>query len=323
MPAQQHLAARSAVEEDHGRRGLERLVGRQEKLSVNGEAVGGGEDHLLRRDHVLEREIGGNGGGVQVADAGVQADGGVRGMLRRRSGGTRRCRRRRGPLDALPGGERDGGSAGHRDFPEVAAVGVALVGGEHDLALAGGKVDVFHFESARGEQRGFSAFRGNGIEMRPAVALPGEDDAAAIGPQQLVPGGHFAEHAAGARGGAPDFAARAGLHGGHADGPRLAGAVRLANGPQSAAGDSNEGDAAAIGRPFGLRVGIGAGVEIAQRLRGRVVHANEAVIAAAAHESDARAIGRPDRSRALAARLNVRAGASCHRRTPTRAGRGG
>ena len=79
--------------------------------------------------------------------------------------------------------------------------------------------------------------------------------------------------------------------------------MRLANGPQSAAGDANEGDAAAVGRPFGLAVGIGAGVEIAQRLRGRVVDADEAVIAAAAHESDARAIGRPDRSRALAACL--------------------
>jgi len=38
-------------------------------------------------------------------------------------------------------------------------------------------------------------------------------------------------------------------------------------------------------------------------LRGRVVDANEAVIAAAAHESDARAIGRPDRPRALATRF--------------------
>ena len=101
MPAEQHLAARSAVEEDHGRRGLERLVGRQEKLAVNGEAVGGGEDHLLRRDHVLEREIGGNGGGVQVADAGIEADGGVGGMLgvgaeeRRAGGATTRCLVRR------------------------------------------------------------------------------------------------------------------------------------------------------------------------------------------------------------------------------------
>ena len=105
----------------------------------------------------------------------------------------------------------DGGSASHRDFPEVAAVDIALVGGEHDLALAGGKRDVFHFESAGGEQRGFAALRGNGIEMRPAVALPGEDDAAAIGPEQLVAGGDFAEHAAGAGGRAPDLAAGARL----------------------------------------------------------------------------------------------------------------
>ena len=79
--------------------------------------------------------------------------------------------------------------------------------------------------------------------------------------------------------------------------------MRLANGPQSTAGDAYEGDAAAVGRPFGLAVGIGAGVEIAQRLRGRIVHANEAMVAAVAHESEVRAIGRPDRSRALAARL--------------------
>src|SRR5208283_4316128 len=91
----------------------------------------------------------------------------------------------RRPLDALSGSKGNGGPAGDRYFPEMAAVRVALVRGEHDLALAGGKVDVFHFESAGGEQRGFSAFRGNGIEMRPAVALPWEDDPVAIGPQQL------------------------------------------------------------------------------------------------------------------------------------------
>jgi hypothetical protein len=69
------------MEEDHSRGGLGGLVGRQKKLSVNGEAVGGGEDHRLRRHHVLEREIGGNGGGVEVAETGVKANGGVRGML--------------------------------------------------------------------------------------------------------------------------------------------------------------------------------------------------------------------------------------------------
>ena len=220
MPAQQHLAARSAVEEDHGRRGLRRLVGRQEKLSVNLEAVGAGEDHLLWRDHVLEREIGGNRG--RGPGRGSRSPRRIDGV-----GGPLRSERR----NALPAGDHSmpgpevsatGAPPATATFQRWRRSGIALVGREHDLALAGGKVDVFHFESARGEQRGFSAFRGNGIEMRPAVALPGEDDAAAVGPQQLVPGGHFAEHAAGAGGGAPDFAARAGLHGGHADGPRLA-----------------------------------------------------------------------------------------------------
>src|ERR1019366_8865785 len=95
-------------------------------------------------------------------------------------------------------------------------------------------------------------------------------------------------------------------------------AVSLANGAQSAAGNANEGNAKAIGRPFGLHIGIGAGVEIALRLRGRVVHANQAVVAAVAHERDARAIGRPDRSRALAPRFESlrRRGFAIHGRPP-------
>ena len=154
---------------------------------------------------------------------------------------------------------------------------------------------------------GWPPCAGNGVEMRPAVALPREDQAVA-GPQQLVFGGDFAEHAAGAFARAPEFAPGAGFGRGNADGPGLARAVRLANGTQAARWDADECHAAAVGRPFGVAVVVGAGVEVAQGGGGHVVDADEAVVAAVAGESEPRAVRRPAGARARASGLEDRRG---------------
>src|ERR1035438_3015671 len=120
-------------------------------------------------------------------------------------------------LDGASGGQSHGQAAGRGNLPKVAAVDVALVGRKDHVAPVGGQGDVLHFELAGREQRGVAAGDGDGIEVRPAVALPGEYDSGTGGPQELIAGGDVAEDAAGALAGAPEFAPLAGLRGRDAD----------------------------------------------------------------------------------------------------------
>ena len=55
MKAEQHLTARSAVEEDEGGCRLPSWRWRAEELSVEFEAIGGREEHLFGRDEVRSR----------------------------------------------------------------------------------------------------------------------------------------------------------------------------------------------------------------------------------------------------------------------------
>jgi len=89
---------------------------------------------------------------LEVPKAGVEADGGVRGMpvVRPKERGAGRR-----PLDADPDVSATGSPPATATFQRCRRVRVALVWREHHLTLAGGKVHVFHFESARSEQRGF------------------------------------------------------------------------------------------------------------------------------------------------------------------------
>ena len=190
-----------------------------------------------------------------------------------------------------------------RHLPQMPPVDIALIGREHHFAPVRRERDIFHLERPRREQRRVAARRGNGIEVRPSIGLPGKYDAPAVGPQQLIARRHAAEYAPGTRCRAPDFAAGAGFHGGYADGPRLARTVGFARRAHAARRHAEECDATPVGRPFGFAVVIRAGVEVAQRIRRHVVDPDEAVIAARAGERDPRAVGRPHRARAFAARL--------------------
>src|ERR1035438_10003536 len=78
--SQQHLPPRSPVQENQGGPfGRKLACGWQEKLGVDGHAVGCGVDHLLRDDQAFGREIGGDGVRSEVArGVGAQLDGGAR-----------------------------------------------------------------------------------------------------------------------------------------------------------------------------------------------------------------------------------------------------
>ena len=64
VPAEQHLAARPSVEEDHRGRRPGRLSRRQEELAVQLEAIGRPKYHRLRRHHPVEQKVGSIRGGV-------------------------------------------------------------------------------------------------------------------------------------------------------------------------------------------------------------------------------------------------------------------
>src|SRR5580658_7872461 len=88
------------------------------------------------------------------------------------------------------------------------AIGVILIRGEENRAAIGGERGMFDFEIAGWvEWRGNVAVRGNRIEMEPAGAFPGEDNAIARAPEQLGFGGHGVEYAAWAARSVPEFAA--------------------------------------------------------------------------------------------------------------------
>src|SRR5271157_5848687 len=145
----------------------------------------------------------------------------------------------------------------------MAAVAIALVRREQHGPAIGRERHVLHFEIAFRERRNRAGGGRNRIEVKPAIALPREDDAIAGGPKQLIVRCHAAEHAAGAWLRAPYAVAHAGLHRGHADRPGLARTAGLSHRAQPTRWLADEDDAAPIGRPFRIAVEIGARVEIA------------------------------------------------------------
>src|SRR5882762_8387557 len=108
--------------------------------------------------------------------------------------------------------------------------------------------------------RGIASYRYR-VQMHETGALPGEDDAVARAPEQLVVRNHGMKCAARAGIGFPELATLAGLDVGNTDGPRLGGAHRSEHESARDHRNTNEGDAFAIGGPCRLRVSIRAGVE--------------------------------------------------------------
>ncbi len=252
-------------EDDRGRAAAGFPLRWQKKLTVDGETVGARENHLLRRHHLANRKIGWDGFGMQVADVGADADGGVRGVLRigaekrERAIGDRSGR----PFDAVALGDRFRRAARSCDFPKMASVDIALIGIEKHFAAFGRQGNLLHFKRAGREQEWIAAGGGNGIKVRPAIGFPGKDQARS-GPQNLADAGDFAEDAAGALAGAEDFAALTGFGRGDPDGPGFAGAAGLAWAAYAGGRNAHEGHAAAVGGPGRLAVVIGTRVEVAQ-----------------------------------------------------------
>src|SRR5208282_394069 len=132
---------------------------------------------------------------------------------------------------------------------DVPAVNVVLIRGVDDLASTGRERHVLDLESAGGEQIRRTSGRRHRVEMQPAVALPGEDDAVARGPKELILRDDLVEDAAAAFPGAPNFAALTRGYLRDVNGPRLT----LAPGPerkgQRGGGDADKRDTRAVGRP--------------------------------------------------------------------------
>ena len=103
-------------------------AGRQEKLAVNGHAVRGAVDHLLRHHQRIGGKVGGNGIGRQIARGAAHLN-----RRPRRMPGVGMQKRHavsdedRSPLDALAGSDGARRPAGHGDAPDVAPVDIVLV----------------------------------------------------------------------------------------------------------------------------------------------------------------------------------------------------
>src|ERR1700731_1400613 len=111
--------------------------------------------------------------------------------------------------------------------------------------------------------------------MHETGALPREDDAIARAPEQLVARNHGVKRASRSWRCFPQLAALAGLDVGNADGPRFGRSHWTERERARDHRNANEGYTLAIGGPCRLRIAIRAGVQITQRLRGEIVHADE------------------------------------------------
>ncbi len=175
----------------------------------------------------------------------------------------------------------------------MAAVDVALVRVEDGPTPVPAHRHVFDLELARCEQPGVTAGCGNRVQMQPAVTLPRKDDAVAVAPAQLILGNDAAKGAAPTRLGPPDFPARTARHVGHTDGPGLGRPARTEGERSASRRRSDKGDAPPVRGPDGLAVEIDSGIQPGDALAGALVDADEAVVAAPAHEDEAAAVGRP------------------------------
>src|SRR5258706_505222 len=99
--------------------------------------------------------------------------------------------------------------------------------------------------------------------MHVAGVFPGEDDAIARAPEQLVVGDHGMEGAARTIRSVPEFAAFSRVNVGETNRPRLSRGTHWAK--RAAGGrDAVEGNLLSIGRPNGIGIAIDAWVEITQ-----------------------------------------------------------
>src|SRR5205807_7584196 len=124
--------------------------------------------------------------------------------------------------------------------------------------------------------------------VSPAVAFPGKDQAVARAPEQLVLCPDFAEGASPSFFSSPDLAPGASRPVRDADRPGLCSPLGPEYGRLLRSGNADERDLVAVRRPRGLEVAVDARIDVSQSLRGEVVNADQAVVAAPAHKRQPR-----------------------------------
>ena len=157
--------------------------------------------------------------------------------------------------------------------------------------------------TGRQERGRRAAGGGNRVEVRPAVALPREDEAVAVGPEDLILRHDVAIDAAAPLLRPEDFARRPRRGVGDAQRPGLRFPVRAEGLDLLRGGEPQEGEALSVGRPDGSRVAVDARVQVADGLARRLVDADEAVVAAPAGEGEAGPVRRPAQGRVVAPAL--------------------
>src|SRR5438552_1203414 len=140
--------------------------------------------------------------------------------------------------------------------------------------------------------------------MGPAVLLPGEYQPAPCSPPQLILGDDPPERAAPTRVGLPHLPTATGREIDDADRPGWSGAPRRERQGGLPRRDADERELRAVGGPHGFAVVVDACVEKLERLRGHVIHADKAVVSAATHKRELRAVGGPAERLRAAARVH-------------------
>jgi hypothetical protein len=318
--AEEHLPARSAVDEDERRPPLAGPQVRwQEELVVELQPVLGGEGDVLRLDVRTERipprqrrddpgvtSVGGEHGDG-LGPPGVRVE---RGELAARSQGDR-IRLDRVALGELPPvAPRDGHA------PQVPAVDVRVVRRVEERAAVLGE-RVLHDEALSGRQLDGLRPRvvdGDRVPVPPVPGLRFEDDVVAL-PVDLVDVAEALlvarraapepEAFAGARVGDPDLQVvspgEGGLH--EAGGERVGvGVAEVRVGAERIARRADERDARPVGRPRRAAVMVDARSQVGDGRAPRIVDADEGVVVPVAHVRDALAVGRPHRIFVVAVR---------------------
>src|SRR5437764_11471057 len=106
--------------------------------------------------------------------------------------------------------------------------------------------------------------------MRPSIFFPGKYDPVPGAPDELIVGNHSVIDASSPRVGAPDLAPDAGSGIRDANGPRRTAAVRRERENLLTTRHADERHLFSIGRPDRKTIAIDAGIQIANRLCGRV-----------------------------------------------------
>ncbi len=300
MPAEKHLAARSAVEKDNCRMLAGATLGKKQ-LSVDRHPVRSGEDHLLGCHLFARRKIGWDGIRSKVSRRSVSDfDCGAADLVRARTekGDRAIAGVLRIPLDAF--GNLPSTGCGAPPATQTRQMWRRSTSSWLEEKSNSRRSSRSETCSISKSPPGVSSLAGppsaDTEYRRLATLFPGEHDAIALCPVKLIGGNHGVMHASGAFVGPPHFAILAGRHIGDANRPRR---HRLAARPRATgqrySGRADERHAVAVGAPSRTRVVVSRWSQKLERFIPGFVHAYEGMIATAALERKQIAVRRPAR----------------------------